>query len=883
MQHETLVAGAGGEWGQRQVAIDAEAAGAAIGDAAAQQVGGRQRQVGDLEARLQRRFARHHGAEVQRVLAVAAGEGSGSRLQRELRHRLIAGFGLVVVDFRLRGAAEQRVAVGRADGDLQIGRGQRTQRALRQSDGEVGAGLAGRHDDEAGRQGAAEGRGRQIGRIRRGDRPGDDRIGAGRAGQVGGVGDRGRAGRTFHHVGRRRGDAECRDRRRWGVDDGGLGDDAGLIDIQVVQQRVRIAGDQQVHHRRGLLVRIGDAGLDHLLLGCGQDCGRQVADIHRIRREVRIGEQAGALARQVVEQRGGRRHPPGVGKRAIEVAGTEGLRQDGAVGQLEIVCLAGVGAPQALDRPRPVAGTQGQAGVDVAVIGVEADVHHLAGAPAHLVAVDGGLGDRPAAGQADRLAVLGEREGCAVDPHRLGAIEADGDAVGADLCGELGDDADGRTGRPGLQAHLHLERIAGLGGLGEDELALGLEVVIEAVEGGDVHVTPGDRGRQRCRRRRGRGGDGADHVDGLVLQHALVAGGVGAGRGQHDLFAVGADRAGVQRDDRAGVGAAVGDAAEGVQAAVAVFGVAADGEAAAQQVGGRAGGSVQRLQVGGQRAAVLLGRTQVERVNTAGLRQRAGAADLADRRGGVVVHHVGDGHVDRAEGDGAETVDAGAVRDRGDDGLAGVGAGGAGGDRHRQAASVAGAGGDRDGAAAAGERAGDAGQGRIEGLRIAVRRGGVGHGQELGQGVAGVQDDRGRAGQRRGGLAIDGALHRDRAAADVAGDAIAGVGLEVEVSRTGLDPGIAGVQPGQHVGAVGGTRRELVDVAAGVGGAAVAAAEDIEIGAAGGRCVGDAECVLLRRVLPDVAEVYRAGGVDLRDRVGFYGAGDDQGLAAHRL
>ena len=468
---------------------------------------------------------------------------------------------------------------------------------------------------EAGRQGAAEGGGVEEGGVRRGHRPVDHRVGAGRARQVGGVGDGRRAARDFGDIGRVGADAKRRDRRRRRVDDGRVGDNAGLVDVQVVQQRRRVAGHQQVDDRRLLLVRVGYAGLDDLLLRHLENGGRQVVHVHRVGREVLVGVRPRGLARQVIHQRCRAGYPPGIGVGAIQRRGVQRLRQHGAVGQLEVVGLAGVAAPQALDRAGRVAARQGQAGVDVGA--PERDAHRLAGAPVHLEVGGGHRRDGASAAQADRFPGLAERDGVAVDPDGVGPVERDGNPVGADFRGQHGDDADGGTGGPGLQPRLDLERVAGDGGLRQDELALGLEVVIQAVEGRDVDVAPcggdGQRRRRRCRDRR----DGADDVDGLGGERAGVAGGIAAGRVEHDLLDERADGAGVQRDDRVGVGVAEGDAAEAAEAAVGVLAVAADGEVAVQQVRHGSGGGVQRLQAGGQSAGVLLRRAEVQRVGVA--------------------------------------------------------------------------------------------------------------------------------------------------------------------------------------------------------------------------------------------------------------------------
>ena len=226
---------------------------------------------------------------------------------------------------------------------------------------------------EAGRQGAAERGGAQERGVRRGHRPVDHRVGAGRAGQVGAVGDSGRPARGFRDIGRGGADAERRYRRRRRVDDRRIGDDAGLVDVQVVQQRRRVAGHQQVDDRRLLLVRVGYAGLDDLLLRHLKNGGRQVVHVHRVGGEVLVGVRPRGLARQVVHQRRRAGHPPGIGIGAIQRRGVERLWQYGVVGQLEVVGLAGVVAPQALDRAGRVAARQGQAGVDVGA--AERDAH----------------------------------------------------------------------------------------------------------------------------------------------------------------------------------------------------------------------------------------------------------------------------------------------------------------------------------------------------------------------------------------------------------------------------------------------------------------------------------------------------------------------------
>ena len=597
------------------------------GELAGQPVGRHRRAVGDAEVGEQRRPVLLRGAQVQGVAGAAAGQVSVAAQLLDQRQGGIAGGRVRIDDFRLRAGAHHRFAQSGGDADLQFGVRLRAEGVGQHIDGDLRAGLAG-GDLHRPRPGAADDVGRpQIVRTRRRhlvlDR-GGLRLGGG---QIDRVTDSQRAAGGLHRGGGVGGDASIRQRRRH-ADRGGGEADTLLLHARAALQCGRVAGHQQVD-RRGLdQVRIGDAGGCHLLFGLRQDAGGQLVQLQQVLREIGVGEGRGGLARGVAQQRRRVGHPPGIGIGAVQFGLGDRLGQDGAIRQPQIRArVAVIRSEQALDMAG-VGGGQGDGVVDVGA--AQRDGHRLAGIPVDPVLVARQGGDRPA-GQGQHLADT-EAVGHAIDVNaRVGGTDAEGDVVGTDRSGDLGQHADRGAVAPRLHPALHLEGITREGGLGQDEFARRLEVVIEAVEGRDVHVAPGGRHRHRRRRRRGRGQHRAGDRQGHRRQRGAVAGVVAVGRVERHRLAEGADRVGQHLHHGRGVGLTGTQRGDSAQAAVLEGNRSVGGQRTGQKVH-RHGAVVQHAVAGLQWAAVLLDGAEVQHIVRTAAGQVAVAGQALDQR-----------------------------------------------------------------------------------------------------------------------------------------------------------------------------------------------------------------------------------------------------------
>ena len=223
--------------------------------------------------------------------------------------------------------------------------------------------------------------------------------------------------------------------------------------------------------------------------------------------------------------------------------------------------------------------------------------------------------------------------------------------------------------------------------------------------------------------RHGGGLDGAGDHQRLGVHRLREAGIVAVGAVEDDRLGVDARTAGGERDiKRRCVARTNLDEAAG--AAVAERRVAAGGERTAQPVR-RAGSRVEQAQIGRQRLPGD-GGAEIEGEDVARLAHAAGAGQLAERRGGVVVDGDVDRHIDDAEIGCAEAVDTAAVADGVYPDMAVDGAGRGGGNANAQRRGVAIARHDVRGAAGGADAAGLADHDRVQSFRPDIGQRGVG-------------------------------------------------------------------------------------------------------------------------------------------------------------
>ena len=380
-----------------------------------------------------------------------------------------------------------------------------------------------------------------------------------------------------------------------------------------------------------------------------------------------------------------------------------------------------------------------------------------------------------------------------------------------------------------------------------------------------------------CRRLDGAGDHQRRGVHGL-----REAGGVAVRAREDDRLRVDARRAGGEGDIKRRCVART-NLAKATNAAVAERRVAAGGERTAQPVG-RAASRVEQPQIGRQ-SLPGDGGAEIEGEDIARLAHAAGAGQLAESRGGVVVDGDGDRHIDKAQVGVAEAVDPGAVADGLHRDLAADGAGRRGGDADAQGRRVAAAGGDVRRAAGGIQAAGRADDRCVQAFRPDAGRRGVGGGQRLGEGSAVVADMQihvGRRGDGRRGLVEDVAGDRDglrRQDDRPAGAASVGV-VNADIVHAVVSRVVASGQ-GQH-GAVGrgGRQRRILDPA--MRGCVAqrndigAAEPDVQVaGVLPGAVIPEADVVAVARhgvqglggrsVLTDIAQGQEVGAVERGD------------------
>ena len=852
---------------RRQPAVD-ELIGAGEREGAGQQVGRDDAVVQHAIAGLERRAVLINRAEVQHIGRAAAGQVAVAGHALDQRLRRIARGRPGVEDLRLRQRREHRLPAFRCDFHLQVFVWRAAQHIGRQGDGEHRAGLAGGDRDGAARQRAAEvGRGQEPG-SRCGDLVVDRRRVCLGAGEVDGKANRPWSRGRFDHAHGIGLDADIRGnrrRRRGRRGRGGGGRAFLLLHVGAAGQRLRIAGEQIVDHRCFQQVRIGYARRRGRRFRLRNRVGRQVAEADLVVGEVGVGEGRGVLAGAVIHQRGGVGHPPGVGILAVQFGVGRRLRQHRAAGQRQVVGrVAAVCTQQTLHIAR-IAVRQGNCGVEVGPF--VGDVEFLAGVPQQPVAVGGGLLQR-AVRQRHHGRGQGNRR--SVDPNHFGAADGEGDAIRADLGGDLGVDADRGAVRPGLHARLDVEAVAGDGRLRQDELARRLEVVIQAVERGQVHIAPGIAGAGRRRRQRGRH-HGAGDRHRLRRQHPRIAARVVARRRQGHRFGERAHRAGGQHDDRCAVDLLRGQILERTEAGIDELRRAGNRELAGEQVG-RAQHVVVDAKIGAQRRGVLRHRAEVQHIMRSHARrgQRAVAAELLDRRNRVLVNVDRRLDVGHAEAGGAVRVDAGAVALQRDLDVAGIGAEVGGRERRRQRRVVALPGrndGRTGGSGHIGAEIDDRG---VEVFGVAVGGRGVADGDRLRRGAAAIAlmhvDRVGR--EIGGGRAVDRAGDFDRGAAVRRRVAVARVGDVVQRDIAGLNARRRRIDPRVHPGVAGRARREIGDRTGGVGLAGRRVGRDVQAGRTGPGGVADAERGRGGVALVERAEIDRTAGVQQSGRRG---------------
>ena len=451
----------------------------------------------------------------------------------------------------------------------------------------------------------------------------------------------------------------------------------------------------------------------------------------------------------------------------------------------------------------------------------------------------------------------------AVDPDHIGPADGKGDAIGADLSGDFGIDADRGAVRPGLHARLDVEAVASDRRLRQDEFARRLEVVIQAVERGQVHVAPGIAGAGRRRRQRGchhRAGD--RHR--LGRHHFREPARVVARRRQGHRFGERAHRAGGQHDYRRAVHLLRGQILERTEAGIGELRRAGNRELAGKQVG-RTQHVVVDAEIGAQRRGVLRHRAEVQHIMRSHARrgQGAAAAELLDRRDRMLIdvdRRLDEGH---AEAGGAMRVDAGAVALQRDLDQAGIGAEVGGRERRRQRRVVALAGRDDGRTGGDGHIGAEVDDRGVEVFRVAVGGRGIADGDRLRRAavaVALMHVD--RVGQEiGGGRTVDRASNLHLRAAIAGGVAVARVGDIVQRDGTGLDTRRVCIDSGVHRRSAGRARRQIGDRSGGGGLARRRVGRHIKRCGTGGGGVADTERGRGDVALVERAEIDRAGGV----------------------